>query len=288
MTPKLEPLQQRRALLTALCIWEGRLNNGRVRELFGIGAVRASEWIREFRESMPGWLALDSKTRSYVSTPAVYHSHKGRRGLHPDPAATLGQYLSLVGLPHSQKGTTADRGLWAAFPDVSPPNPRIFAVLSESIRLHQKVQITYRSMREPQPHTRTLSAHSMVRAGRRWHVRAYCDESGGFRDFNLGRIVDAKPRATPATGTAGDDEAWSTMVHVRLIAHPSLTFEQQDLIRFEFFNSTAARVDSCRGALVSYFIQDVRAAIDPAVQIPPDYQLAVENAEEIRPWLFPS
>jgi hypothetical protein len=39
--------------------------------------------------------------------------------------------------------------------------------------------------------------------------------------------------------------------------------------------------------LIGYFIQDVRAAIDTKSQQPPDYQLAVANIEEVRPWLFP-
>jgi hypothetical protein len=39
---------------------------------------------------------------------------------------------------------------------------------------------------------------------------------------------------------------------------------------------------------VSYFIQDVRAAMDVKKQRPPDYQLAVANLDEVRPWLFPN
>lgn len=76
-------------------------------------------------------------------------------------------------------------------------------------------------------------------------------------------------------------------VRVRLVAHPDLTPDQESLIRFEYFNNTAARIDTCRGALIGYFIQDVRAAIDTKTQQPPDYQLAVANIEEVRPWLFP-
>jgi hypothetical protein len=77
-----------------------------------------------------------------------------------------------------------------------------------------------------------------------------------------------------------------TMVPVRLIAHPGLSTEQQDLIRFEYFGNTAARIDTCRGALVPYFIQDVRAALDPQTERPPDFQLAVENIDEVRQWVF--
>jgi hypothetical protein len=47
-------------------------------------------------------------------------------------------------------------------------------------------------------------------------------------------------------------------------------------------------VETCRGALVGYFIQDMRAAIDVKKQRPPDYQLAVANFDEVSPWLFPA
>lgn len=279
--------QQRISILTALLLWEGRLNNSRLRDLFHISSVRASEWIREFREKHPDLLELDSKTKSYLATTKVYQVE---RRAHPpviDSASTLSLYLTLVGLPHSTQATQAS-SICAAFPDISPPNPRIFAVLSDSIRTRRMVTITYRSMRDPQPHKRSLSPHSIVRAGRRWHVRAYCEESQGFRDFALGRIVDAKPFAQLAKHCDSDDVAWSTMVKVRLIPHPLLTIEQQDLIRCEYFNNTSARVDTCRGALVAYFIQDVRAALSPEEQRPPDYQLAVANLDEIRPWVFPA
>ena len=70
--------QQRISILASLLLWEGRLNNGRLRELFHISSVRASEWMREFRERYPDMLELDSKTKSYVATSKVYQVQ--RRG----------------------------------------------------------------------------------------------------------------------------------------------------------------------------------------------------------------
>jgi hypothetical protein len=64
--------QQRLSILTALLLWEGRLNNSRLRQLFQISSVRASEWMREFREKYPDLLELDSKTKSYLATSKVY------------------------------------------------------------------------------------------------------------------------------------------------------------------------------------------------------------------------
>lgn len=280
--------QQRHHLLAALTIWEGRLSNKRVRDIFGIGLVRASQWIRAFREEYPGWLTFENKTKSYVASGTVYRPRQPGLGGQELPAATLDSYLNLVGLPTCVKDDQPDQTHWAAFPDLSPPDPKIFSTLSDAIRGKRVVTITYRSMREPQPHVRTLSPHSIVRAGRRWHVRAFCLESDGFRDYALRRIVEVKQQQQTATHVAIDDEAWMTMVPVRLVAHPQLTIEQQNLIRFEYFGNTAARVDTCRGALVAYFIQDVRAALNPETQQPPDYQLVVDNFNEVKPWVFPT
>ncbi len=280
--------QQRLTLLASILLWEGRLNNARLREIFDLSSVRASEWIREFRETYPGWTEWNSKTRSYHATMKAYRSDGSGEQRKQSDATSLSQYLGLVGIPHSVTEPSQSRAIWAAFPDLSIPSPRTFALVSEAIRERQTLQITYRSMREPTPHLRVIAPHSLIRAGRRWHLRAFSSTNQDFRDYALGRVEKVERLDSPAERTEKDDRAWMTKVPVRLVAHPDLTPEQEALIRFEYFNNTAARVDTCRGALVSYFIQDVRAAIDPAKQQPPDFQMAVANIEEVRPWLFPS
>lgn len=280
---------QRLELLELLLIWEGRLNRGRLMDLFDLSANWSSVWIKEFREQHPDWLAWDTKTRSFHTTPAAYKAWHTSGPRRMADATSLARYLTLVGLPYASTGISpGEGGVLAAFPDLTTPTPQHFAVLSEAIRLRRAVHLTYRSMQNPGPHQRIISPHNLIRAGRRWHVRAYCDARQGFRDYALGRIVDAKMLPTPASRSEQDDKDWLTEVRVRLVAHPELTQEQETLIRFEYFESTAARVETCRGALVSYFIQDVRAATDVNKQRPPDYQLAVSNLEEVKPWLFPS
>ena len=283
------PPNQRLTMLKLLLVWEGRLNRGRLMELFDLGSNWASVWIREFRKDYPDWLEWDTKTRSFHATPQAYKAWRGPETKHLADAASLAQYLALVGLPYAI--TSMEPGhasILAAFPDLSTPNPEHFAVLSEAIRLGRVVQLTYRSMKTPEAHQRTISPHNMIRAGRRWHIRAYCEDNQDFRDYSLGRIVGAKMLPTVASKGEKDDEAWMAKVPVRLVAHPDLTPEQESLIRFEYFFNTSARVETCRGALVSYFIQDVRAATDIKKQQPPDYQLAVSNLDEVKPWLFPA
>lgn len=272
--------------LWTILLWEGRLNNSRLRELFGIGDIRASQMIREFREQHQDCLAWNSVTRSFHATEDAYRlrfvDHESKHG----DAISLARYLNLVGLPHASVETSLNQGTWAAFPDISVPNPRVFSRISEAIRLKRALEISYMSMREPLPHKRIISPHSLVQAGRRWHARAYSDEHKQFRDYALGRIVSAKILDQIAEKQESDDLAWVRQVRVRLVAHPDLTADQEAVIRFEYFQNTSARVDTCRGALVHYYIQDVRAATDTSAQKPPEYQLAVSNIDEVRPWLF--
>lgn len=273
-----EPLA-RAELLKTLLLWGGRLGNARLRELLGMKVTRVSQLISEFHHAHPDWMEWDAISRSYRATPAVYRSKF-------EAAASLGQYLSLVGITHAKGESSDERTLWNAFPDLSVPPPRIFAQITEAIELSQQLQINYRSMGNPKPHPRVISPHSAIRAGRRWHVRAFCATRQDFRDFALGRIDSPCLLSKPSERSADEDFSWRTFIDVRLVAHPALNQDQQDMIRFEYFSSTAARVERCRAAMVAYFIQDLRAATDPSKQLPPEYQLAVENMEELRPWLF--
>lgn len=277
--------EQRFHLLTDLLTWEGRLSNQRLRSLFGISAVRASEWIRELRTRHSDWVIHNTRSRSYTATAVLYRT-AGVLADRQSRGESLARYLNLVGLPHAPEKSTS--GLWAAFPDISVPDPSVFALLNDAIKSCKVVTATYRSMGNPEPHVRTISPHSLVKVGRRWHVRAYSRENEGFRDYALGRIVSLTPSEDSADCGAEDDIGWMTMVKVRLVAHSLLTPKQQEVIRIEYFNGTSARVDTCRGALVSYYLQDVRAALKPDEQRPPDYQLMVENLEDVMPWVFPS
>jgi hypothetical protein len=277
MAKKFDPNRLR--LLKLLLTWEGRISNARLRELFDLSSIRASQWIREIRDKAPEWVRLNSIERTFDATAPFYMEKSGVI------EGDLEHYLSIVGLPNAMNAN----GNWvvAAFPDITTPNPRIFSVLSMAARIGRMVEITYRSMSEPKPHKRSISPHSIVHAGRRWHIRAYCSEKKQFRDYALGRVVDAKLLDKPSEKLMNDDEAWMAEVRVRLTAHPDLSPEQESVIRFEYFKNTAARVVVCRGALVNYFIQDVRAAIDIKKQCPPEYQLAISNIKEVKPWLFP-
>lgn len=276
--------QQRLTLMELLLVWEGRIYRSRVCELFGIGLPRASQWIKEIRDLNPTWMQWDSKSRGYFATPDFYKRYT--KASQAEVSESLSRYLSMVGLPYASAMEDGGSVAWSAIPSITAPAPKAFASLGNAIRQAKAVEIEYMSMSEPTPHRRTIYPHSLVLAGRRWHVRAYSEAHQEFRDYALGRILEVKPLARIADRTRFDDPDWNTKVKVRLVAHPELSPEQARVIQAEYFNGTSSRVETCRAALVPYFIQDVRAAMDTEIQRAPDYQIAVENKEEVAPWVF--
>jgi predicted DNA-binding transcriptional regulator YafY len=267
--------------LFILLLWEGEISRGRVIDLFQLSPVRASEWIRELREHCQDRMTWDPVGRRYFATESLFRTSAKQSAARLEE--DFASYLALTRLPSTHFG--GDSGMHM-FPDFNVPGPRLFATLKRCIADAMAVVLTYRSMRNPEPHRRVIEPHSLVRAGRRWHVRGYCRQNEGFRDFALGRIVSATSAKDPAAHGAGDDEAWSKEVDVVLVPHPNLNPQQEEVVRFENFAGTSARRQSCRAALVAYLIQDVRAATDIERQRPPDYQIAVANMGELKPWLF--
>ena len=255
--------------------------------MHGLSPVRASEWLRELRDRHPDWVEWDSRARAYLATNAAYRATSTHK-VDAQPGLALHPYLPLLGQPHKARSpASGDGSPVSVLPwSFSNPTPQAFAAIRLAIEERHQLRFTYRSMGNPEPHGRSLEPHSLIQAGRRWHVRGFCIETQDFRDFVLGRIAALKRTQEPATTLLSDDTAWNTTLKVRLVAHPALTIAQQAVIAHEYFAGTSVRQQTCRGPLVPYFIQETRAAVDITRQLPPDYQLALANVEECRPWMF--
>lgn len=271
--------QARIARVGRLLLWEGRVSRARLTAEFDLSDTRASEWLQEFRKTFPGWTQWDPKKRAFVATGLAYKRAAEIR--RDERVGVWGEML----LPHVGQAQADPAVLSWEF---QQPSPLTFSRISLAIADRLQVQMSYRSMAHPEAHLRTLEPHSLLLAGRRWHVRGYCLETSSFRDFVLGRMTQVRILQAPCQHHPLTDEAWNTFVALRLVAHPHLTEAQQRVVREEFFRGTAARVENCRAALLGYLVQDLRASVDHDLQAPPDYQLAVDNFQECSPWLFPN
>lgn len=273
----IEGRQARDAKVGRILLWEGRISRSRLIAEYGLSPIRASEWLRDFRASFPEWVAWDSRLKADLATSKAYaDAERAAKSSQPSPIDEM-----LVPYAPDAPG----RPLSVSW-DFVHTSPRTFSRLNLAIADLQRVKFLYCSMNNPELHERTIEPHSLVRAGRRWHVRGFCLLRQDFRDFVLGRMTKAQLLAEPCTADASADVSWSTVLKVRLVAHPRLSPAQQLVVRNEYFNGASARVESCRAALLNYMVQELMAATDVKRQVPPDYQLAVENTEECRQWLF--
>ena len=86
--------------------------------------------------------------------------------------------------------------------------PEVLQPVLQACRERKRVEIEYASLANPEPEYRVIQPHTVVHTGYRWHVRAWCEKNGDFRDFVLSRIGDQPELVTAATQRAEDDDAW--------------------------------------------------------------------------------
>ncbi|HEY2394830.1 MAG TPA: WYL domain-containing protein [Rudaea sp.] len=275
--PRSKVIQHARlAAIETLLLWEGEISNVRIRQVFALQPVQASRTLAAYKDAFPDALIEDSARRRYVPSARVR------------PQLTQGdisEYVEL--LRRCEAGLEPLTDVTVTF---ATADPRVFATLRSAALLGQGVEASYRSIAHPSGTSRLLFPHAIVRAGRRWHVRAWCASREAFLDFVLGRFVTTKLSAmpVPAHGRAAHDETWKERVTLLIAAHRRLDAAQAAVLRAEYFKGATARRITCSGALLPYIVHDLRLAVDPDQETPPDYQLELSNANSLKKWLFPA
>ena len=244
------------------------MDNERIRHLLDVKAVWASRLMGELTARMEG-----RAIRSSAHAPLTLLRPDTDR-LSPD------QYLNVISTHHDD---VAGALIEDARMDLSSLQRGMFTACFVAARRETGLRIVYRSMGTPTGSERTVYPHSLVRAPRRWHMRAWCEERKSFRDFALARIASADPLDTPAPYRRDDDREWNNILELVIVAHPGLSQEQQEMVAAENFPGARSRHLNARQCLASYIIQDLRLALDPVKHAPPDYQLMVGNVDKLPP-----
>lgn len=258
-------------IMEGVLAWEGEIGNARVRKLFNLQPVQASRLLAEFRAQMGDRIAEDGRAKVLRSAAA--------NGIETD--ISLDEYVR-----STQREGDAETCIVDARADLTDVRPAVFALLRKAALNRTGVAIIYASMTNPAFEERVIFPHSIIHVGRRWHVRGWCMRRQDFRDFTLGRIRSATALQEQAGKTIEDDQEWNRVVQVRLAAHRSLSSDQQQVVRNEYFGGTMGRRLSVRACLAQYVIQDLRAAIDPETEVPPNFQIELANASELKATLF--
>lgn len=243
-------------------LWDGKINRGEVADYFNISVQQAS---LDFAKYM--FLAKDNM--EYDRREKVYRAAKEFTPLFVAPdtqtylnelsglaAGTISPSLSFMGpRPPCDVVTSPTRRV----------RTQVLLPVLWAIRDGTEIDVTYQSMRSPDPTRQWIAPHSLAFDGSRWHARAWCHRSSRFRDFVLTRIQEIHGRRAGSVNLQ-DDEEWQSYFVIEIEPNPSLTISQRETVINDFGMVDGKLSKTIRRALVSYFVRHLRIDEAPGAQ----------------------
>ncbi|WXL23875.1 WYL domain-containing protein [Ectopseudomonas mendocina] len=276
-------LALRYQLIETVVWWEGRLTTNHLMQSFGISRQQASKDINTYiNEHAPKNLVYDRHLKGYV--PA-----KTFKPRFIDDSAS--DYLRLLNQNHEREAHIEGLALAYAHTEIlQVPDrsirPEILRPLLRACREGLRLECEYVSLSSPIPETRLIAPHTLVFSGMRWHVRAFCEKNGDYRDFVLSRFRGELEPLGKSDWTREMDAGWSAQVVITIEPDSRLSQSQREIIETDYGMTKGQLVIPTRGALAQYVLQ--RYQLDPH-KIQPRasaQQIVVANLDELKPWLY--
>jgi len=251
--------------IEARLFWSGRINRSDIVDQFGVSQPQASTDLRLYQNLAPGNAVYDKSAKTY------------RAGETFSPIFTDPAMEDFVGHRLLNDGFL---GVLPEIESVPSPlrqiNPGIMRRILMATREEQAIQIHYQSMSSPKPRWRWISPHAFGHNGRRWHVRAYCEDREKYLDFVLGRISDVGKSKSLQT-TPEKDFEWHEIVDVKFSPHSGLTKSQAATIEQEYGMDNGVAVLPVRRAMLFYVLIQLR--LDHDEHRPPATHIRLANPE---------
>lgn len=220
--------------------WFGRASRKSIETHFNISGERASAAIQGYLKRFPENAYYDTSERIYKPFPN-FNKHLGDS----NPDSVLGHLL-------------LQDGYYPAMPDMQMLPLPARAIPVETLRVLLAViakkgslDILYQSMSRPEPTWRRISPHAFGTDGSRWHVRAWNEPDGLFKDFVLGRIVEAGVIYNEGIDPK-EDHDWHALITFEIGPDPRLEPGPQAAIERDFCMEDGKAVFEIRRAMRWY------------------------------------
>ena len=276
-------LLQRYRLIEIISLWEGKLNASHLTGYFGIGRQQASKDINTYlAEVAPGNLTYNSSSKGYEPSAAFI------------PQLTTGivdEYLQLVHRNTDLITTFKELSLGLENTHMMPlpqfkVRPEVFRVIAKACQNQCRIEVDYRSLRNPDKDGRIIVPHSIAHSGIRWYVRAWCEKNQQFRDFVLTRFYGTPDIIGSSDVDSREDTSWMTWAHVCFKPDPRLSREQQDVIARDYGMTDGSLLITVRGSMVQYLLRILNLDKNTIAADPRTQQIVIENIDAIKQWLF--
>jgi len=267
-------------LIEIVAYWEGRLTTNHLRNSFGIGRQQASGDINAYmKEVAPGNLEYDRFLKGYKPSASF------------KPVVTTGtadEYLHILSRTKDIAHTFA--GLDLGFANTHmlqlpsrPVDPIIIRALVQAAREQRRVDIGYISVNNPETDGRIIVPHTLVCTPMRWHVRAYCEKNGQYRDFVLSRFRGVPDIMEASEHGIENDEAWQTEIELSIQPDPRLNDAQKDVISHDYGMTNSVLAVPCKAALLQYVLLAYK--LNKQEERAEAQQIVIGNYAEIKEWL---
>lgn len=239
--------QRERLAFIDFCLqFIGQLARADLVNHFRTGLASCSRDLTLYKELAPNNMTLRHETKQYYRTqefsPVFEHNPEAILG---SLCRGFGDGLS-HGVSPSEKCIDATR--------LIHPNSGVIATLMRAINNRFAVSCNYVSLSSGESR-RTIVPHAIANNGQRWHVRAFDESSGEFRDFVCTRLQNVteiqKPIATIQSGEY--DKQWHNVVSIELTVHPSVI--HSEAIELDFGMVGGVLRLEVREALLGYLMR---------------------------------
>lgn len=215
--PKKWASRERLHHIERLAYWRGWVRRSDLVDEFGISVPQASADIAAYVKMNPGAIGYDATTKRYTALESM-KLKLGRADLQ-DGFAILDNTANVA------RTTTID------LPE-RHISENVARCLINATSARNSVEINYFSVNAGTATWRWIAPQAFAHDGYRWHVRAWCERDGVFKDFVLGRM--AATRRSRVAPEIPPDRDWSEWTVVKFKAHRRLTAIQRRAIEMDF------------------------------------------------------
>lgn len=209
--------------------WRGWARRKDITDLFGVSTAQASGDFQKYLEMNPGVLAYNTSRKRYETIPASAWVIA-----EPSFEEAVSVFLGEDRFSYPRQVGEGERVACVGLTARQGP-PLVLRHLMLAILGGKELEIEYFSLPGGKAGWRKIEPHSLGHDGYRWHARAYCHESGDYRDFVLSRISDSKwPSREAGQGGLGGDKAWGTREKIELKPHRSLSKAERRAVELDY------------------------------------------------------
>lgn len=269
-------VEKRLWLIELIAWWEGKINASTLINQFAISRVQAQQDIKRYQQQAPDNFTYCASNKGFIPTNLFQPLYINGDVI--EYLNWLGQYEQLAeptALPHHALTLPARQ-----------VSAQVIRVLVSAMRQQKRVDVDYVSLSHPDYQGRNIVPHHFVKTGLRWHLRAFCEKSGEYRDFVLSRFRGEPALLGKSKHAAAEDKGWNTEINIILKPDPRLSPAQQQVIAQDYSMQHDQLTIKTRACLAQYLLQELQVNLRQPPISPEAQQLVLVNIDEVKPWLF--